>query len=106
MEAVEAAIQNAIRRQRIADVPLGVFLSGGVDSPLVTAVVRQPTGPNLKAFTIGKPGWAQDKSSAAGHFGHRLDVDFRVHSADGADALARIPQVPARPVTRKVEPLD
>jgi len=94
-EAVEAAIQNAVRRQRIADVPLGVFLSGGVDSPLVAAVARRQTGPELKAFTIGNPGWAQDESEAASRYGRRLGVDFRLHLASGDDALGRIPEVMA-----------
>jgi asparagine synthase (glutamine-hydrolysing) len=92
-EAVDAAIQNAVRRQRIADVPLGVFLSGGVDSPLVTAIARRQTGPELKAFTIGNPGWAQDESEAAGNYGRRLGVDFRLHAASGDEALCRIPEV-------------
>jgi asparagine synthase (glutamine-hydrolysing) len=95
VEAVNAAIQNAVRRQRIADVPLGVFLSGGVDSPLVTAVARRQTGPELKAFTIGNPGWWQDESEAASNYGRRLGVDFRLHAASGDDALSRIPEVMA-----------
>src|SRR5690606_38041124 len=33
MEALEAAIDNAVKRQLVADVPVGVFLSGGIDSP-------------------------------------------------------------------------
>jgi asparagine synthase (glutamine-hydrolysing) len=93
IEAVNAVIHKAVRRQRIADVPLGVFLSGGVDSPLVTAIARHQTGPQLKAFTIGNPGWAQDESGSAANYGRRLDVDFRVHDASGEDALARIQDV-------------
>lgn len=93
IEAVNASIENAVRRQRIADVPLGVFLSGGIDSPLVTAVARQQTGPGLKAFTIGNPGWSQDESKAACNFGRRLGVDYRVHDAVGADAFQNIPEV-------------
>lgn len=94
-EAVNSALHNAVRRQRIADVPLGVFLSGGVDSPLVTAVARQQTAPDLKAFTIGNPGWWQDESAAAENYGRRLGVDFRLHAAGGEDALARLPEVMA-----------
>jgi asparagine synthase (glutamine-hydrolysing) len=94
-EAVDDAIQNAVRRQRIADVPLGVFLSGGVDSPLVTAIARRQTGPELKAFTIGNPGWKQDESEAAGNYGRRLGVDFRLYEATGDDALNRISEVMA-----------
>jgi asparagine synthase (glutamine-hydrolysing) len=95
VEAVDAAIQSAVRRQRIADVPLGVFLSGGVDSPLVTAIARRQTGAELKAFTISNPGWAQDESEAASNYGRRLGVDFRLHAASGDDALNRMAEVMA-----------
>ena len=40
LESLAEALDHAVERQRIADVPLGVFLSGGVDSPLITAVAR------------------------------------------------------------------
>jgi asparagine synthase (glutamine-hydrolysing) len=66
-----------------------------VDSPLVTAIARRQTGPELKAFTIGNPGWVQDESAAAGNYGRRLGVDFRLHEASGADALNRISEVMA-----------
>ena len=93
--AVDAAIQNAVRRQRIADVPLGVFLSGGVDSPLVTAVARRQIGPELKSFTIGNPGWWQDESEAASNYGRRLGIDYRVHAATGKEAISTITDVMA-----------
>jgi asparagine synthase (glutamine-hydrolysing) len=95
LEALSEALDNAVRRQRIADVPLGVFLSGGVDSPLVTAVARAQTGPDLKAFTIGNPGWGQDESSEASAYAQRLGVDHRLYPVSGAEALAAIGQVMA-----------
>jgi len=95
LEPLAEALDRSVRRQRIADVPLGVFLSGGVDSPLVTSVARRQTGPDLKAFTIGNPGWKQDESAAASEFGRRLDVDLRVHPISGEEALAAIDEVRA-----------
>jgi len=91
--ALTEVVNKAICRQRIADVPLGVFLSGGVDSPLVTAVARQQTNADLKAFTIGNPGWAQDEAEAAANYGRQLDVDYRIHNVNGEDALASIQDV-------------
>ena len=93
IEPLAEALDRAVRRQRIADVPLGVFLSGGVDSPLVTAVARRQAGPRLKAFTIGSPGWAQDESDDARAYGRTLDVDFRLHPVSGEDALRPIADV-------------
>ena len=89
-EALGHAIDTSIRRQRIADVPLGVFLSGGVDSPLVAAVAREQTSCALKAFTIGNPGWAQDEATVAKTFAQILDVDHHVHAVSGKEALQGI----------------
>lgn len=93
LEAATAAISDSVRRQRIADVPLGVFLSGGVDSPLVSAFARQQTSRELKAFTIGNPGWAQDEAEAAKAFAQLLDIDHHVQSVSGAEALQTIDDV-------------
>lgn len=88
IEAVAGSLENAIRRQRIADVPLGVFLSGGVDSPLVSALARKQSGPGLQAYTIGNPGWRQDESADAQNYAERLDLDFRLQNVNGDDVLA------------------
>jgi len=93
IEALAAAIDNAVRRQLIADVPVGVFLSGGVDSPLVAAVARKHFGSGLKAFTIGVPGWWQDESEAAKTYAHYLDVDHRLKLVSGEEALNMVQEV-------------
>ncbi len=93
VDAAGQALETAIKRQRVADVPLGVFLSGGVDSPLVTAIARKQTGSDLKAFTIGNPGWRQDESEDASRYAKQLDVDFRLLNVTGNDMLDLIPKV-------------
>ena len=93
LEPLSEALDRSVRRQRISDVPLGVFLSGGVDSPLVTSVARRQTDAGLKAFTIGSPGWAQDESGDASAFGKMLDVDFHLHAVSAEEALAMMGQV-------------
>lgn len=93
VDAVASAVDRAVRRQRIADVPLGVFLSGGVDSPLVAAVARAQTGPDLKAFTIGSPGWSQDESEPASRYASLLDVDHRLHAVSGEQAVQTIARI-------------
>jgi asparagine synthase (glutamine-hydrolysing) len=57
LDELEMLLENSVRRQLVADVPVGVLLSGGVDSSLVTAMaVRAAT--HVKTFTVGFPGHA------------------------------------------------
>src|SRR5262249_48874451 len=64
-EAVDAAVTSAVRRQLVSDVPLGTFLSGGIDSPLVTAKMRAVSNGTVRAFTIGTSGDHLDESADA-----------------------------------------
>ncbi len=93
VDAAGQAREAASARPRVADVPLGVFLSGGVDSPLVTAIARKQTGSDLKAFTIGNPGWRQDEAEDASRYAEQLDVDFHLLNVTGEDMLDLIPKV-------------
>ena len=49
---LDELIRDAVRLQMIADVPVGVFLSGGLDSSLISALMRKNTDQDLHAFTI------------------------------------------------------
>lgn len=92
-ELMADTLDRVIQRQRVADVPLGVFLSGGVDSPLVTAVASQQIGSELKAFTIGNPGWWQDETQEASVYAQSMGVCHQVEPVLGDAALAAIPEV-------------
>ncbi|MCX8155994.1 MAG: asparagine synthase (glutamine-hydrolyzing) [Verrucomicrobiae bacterium] len=53
LERIEAALRRAVRRRLISDVPLGAFLSGGVDSSLVVALMSQVSGGAVRTFSVG-----------------------------------------------------
>ncbi|MFN5600336.1 MAG: asparagine synthase (glutamine-hydrolyzing) [Gemmatimonas sp.] len=55
-ERTEALLTQAVSRQLMADVPVGVLLSGGVDSSLVTAIAAQTSAQRLRTFTARFPG--------------------------------------------------
>jgi asparagine synthase (glutamine-hydrolysing) len=85
-EAVDAAITAAVSRQLISDVPLGVFLSGGIDSPLVAAKAAAAGG-SLPAFTIGSDDAAIDETADARQYAARLGLDHVVEQYTPDKAL-------------------
>jgi asparagine synthase (glutamine-hydrolysing) len=75
LDELEALLEDAVRRQMVADVPLGVLLSGGVDSSLITAMAVRSSS-QVQTFTIGFPGHGKlDETEharlIARHFGTR-----------------------------------
>jgi asparagine synthase (glutamine-hydrolysing) len=64
VDELERLLEDAVRRQMIADVPVGVLLSGGVDSSLVTAMAARASS-RVKTFTVGFQG--NEKYDEAGY---------------------------------------
>lgn len=82
VEAVGEALDRSVRRHLVSDVPVGVFFSGGVDSPLVAGTATAIAGRRYPAFTIGYPGWDQDETAAAATMAGPLNVDHHVRSVE------------------------
>jgi asparagine synthase (glutamine-hydrolysing) len=92
-EAVNAAVSAAVRRQMISDVPLGAFLSGGIDSPLVAAKAAAATTWPLAAFTIGSDDAALDESADAQTYARHLGLDHRLEQYTPARAVEWLDRV-------------
>lgn len=74
LDELEELLEDAVGRQMVADVPVGVLLSGGVDSSLVTAMAVRRASCKVRTFSIGFPGYgALDETEharlIARHFG-------------------------------------
>lgn len=95
VERVDDAVAQAVARQMVSDVPVGCFLSGGIDSPLVAAHVGRPHGVGLPAFTIGSDDPAHDEVAAAKGYAQSLCLDHRVGVLTGQEALAMLPHMAA-----------
>jgi asparagine synthase (glutamine-hydrolysing) len=74
-EAVDAAVEAAVKRHMVSDVPLGAFLSGGIDSPLVTAKMQAGTTRRVRTYTIGSAGSQFDESEDAAIYARSLGVE-------------------------------
>jgi len=94
VQEMEALLGNAIRGQRVADVPLGAFLSGGVDSSAVVALMQQQAGRSVKTFTIGfqesRYNEAEDAKKVARHLGtEHFELYFSPQEAMGV--ISKLP---------------
>ena len=94
--AIEARLTQVVARQMVADVPLGAFLSGGLDSSLVVALMQQQSPRPVKTFTIGFEEQAYDESPFARAVAAHLKTDHaEVIFTPGTvrDMLTRMPEI-------------
>jgi asparagine synthase (glutamine-hydrolysing) len=78
----------------VADVPVGAFLSGGVDSSLVVALAQAAQSSSVRTFTIGFDEHGFDEASHARAIAEHLHTDHTELYVSPADALAIVPDLP------------
>jgi asparagine synthase (glutamine-hydrolysing) len=96
IDALEQQLERAISQQMIADVPLGAFLSGGVDSSAVVALMQKLSPKRVKTFTIGfhEKGFneAEHAKAVAAHLGTE-HTEFYVTPAEAREVIPELPQI-------------
>jgi asparagine synthase (glutamine-hydrolysing) len=94
LDRLEEIFIDAFTRRLIADVPVGVFLSGGIDSSLVTAILARHTNTPVKTFTIGFHEKNYDESSWAGAVADHLGTEHTCEIVTPEHAKAVLPLWP------------
>jgi asparagine synthase (glutamine-hydrolysing) len=92
LERVAGSLRGAVRDRVYADVPVGVFLSGGIDSSLVAAVASEATG-SLQSFTVSFPDSPLDESAFATQAAQALGVHATIVPFDEKAAARALPEI-------------
>ena len=92
--ALEAELATVIKLQSLSDVPLGAFLSGGVDSSAIVALMQKQSKKPIKTFTIGFEDPDFDESTFAREVASHLMTDHSELLVTAEDAQSIIPDLP------------
>ncbi len=89
----ELLFEESVRSRMVADVPVGVFLSGGIDSTLVAVAAARASSRRLQTFTVGYDVGAVNETERARAVAERLGSDHHEVTLTRADVAERAPKV-------------
>src|SRR5258706_6334461 len=92
-ENLRAVLRESVRKELISDVPLGVFLSGGIDSSAVAAMMAQ-LGGEVKSFSVGFADRSFDESRYARQVAEHLGTDHHELTLEPSMLRDLIPKLP------------
>jgi asparagine synthase (glutamine-hydrolysing) len=87
-------LRQSVRRRLISDVPLGVFLSGGIDSSAITALAQREVPGKIKTFSIGFEDPSFDESKFASLASKYLGTEHHEQTMTAPDLLNLVPNLP------------
>ncbi|SFV60112.1 Asparagine synthetase [glutamine-hydrolyzing] [hydrothermal vent metagenome] len=92
-ELLKKLLQQSVNEQMIADVPTGAFLSGGIDSSLITALMQQQSEKKIDTFTIGFDSPKYNESEFAKKIATHLNTNHHELILNATDCLNIVPKL-------------
>jgi asparagine synthase (glutamine-hydrolysing) len=94
LEGLHALLDDAVARRMVADVPVGAFLSGGIDSTLIVALMREHAGRPVNTYTISFEEKRYDEAAYARAVAKHLGTTHAEVVVSADDAIALAPELP------------
>jgi asparagine synthase (glutamine-hydrolysing) len=92
LDRTQEALARAVRIRMLADVPLGAFVSGGIDSTTVVALMQMQASGPVRTFTVGSTASTHDESAFAREVARHLGTDHTELIVSPSDVAILIPQ--------------
>ena len=94
--ALDAALAQATERRLMSDVPLGVFLSGGLDSSAIAWYAQRSSGTRIRTFSIGFEEASYDESTYAKQVAEHIGSEHHTEVLTQRDCLDLVPEIYAK----------
>ncbi|MDA0348268.1 MAG: asparagine synthase (glutamine-hydrolyzing) [Verrucomicrobia bacterium] len=84
---LDEALNSAVKRHLISDVPVAAFLSGGIDSPMIASTIRNITKGVVQTFTMGTDSPQSDESADAMRYAESLGLNQSIYKITTEDSI-------------------
>jgi asparagine synthase (glutamine-hydrolysing) len=92
-DEAERLIHRAVEQRLVSDRPVGCFLSGGIDSSTIAALMQRAAARKIRTFTVGYREAALNEADDAAKVAQHLGTEHTTFTVGGAEALALIPRL-------------
>lgn len=93
VERLRALLREAVRVRLVADVPVGAFLSGGIDSSAIVALMRETTGGTIRTFSMVFREKEFSEGSFARSVARKFETEHTEHEVTATEVLAELPRI-------------